>query len=97
MTTPDPGQIIAVHQAYLSRSEHAVANYVLAHVHTVPSLTTTELAAKTGVSPPTITRFCRKIGYASFEDFRLDLAQVPPGKPGPGTELASGLCEDGCR
>lgn len=83
MAAPDPCLILAVYQPHLSRSEHAIANYVLANVHTIPSLTITELAARSGVSPPTITRFCRKIGYVSFEEFRLDLAQLPPGSRAP--------------
>ncbi|MFT4012285.1 MAG: MurR/RpiR family transcriptional regulator [Paracoccus sp. (in: a-proteobacteria)] len=33
-----------------------------------------DLAAKAGVSPPTVTRFCRRVGCSGFSDFKMQLA-----------------------
>lgn len=62
----------------LSRSERAVAEIVLQDVQAALTQTITELAGRAGVSPPTVTRFCRRLGFASFQSFRLALAQMPP-------------------
>jgi RpiR family carbohydrate utilization transcriptional regulator len=34
-----------------------------------------DLARRAGVSPPTIVRFCRALGFAGLKDFKLRLAQ----------------------
>ncbi len=36
-----------------------------------------ELAGKADVSPPTVTRFCRRLGCESFSDFKVQLARTP--------------------
>jgi DNA-binding MurR/RpiR family transcriptional regulator len=35
----------------------------------------TEIADRAGVSAPTVTRFCRRLGCASFSDFKVQLAK----------------------
>ena len=80
VSNPHPGLIITALLAELSRSDRAVADVVLADTPTIPTLTITQLAGRAGVSPPTVTRFCRKVGFASFQDFKLALAQIPPGR-----------------
>lgn len=35
-----------------------------------------ELAARAEVSPPTVTRFCRRLGCQSFSDFKVSLAKT---------------------
>ena len=37
-------------------------------------LSITELAARAGTSPPTVTRFCRAIGYAGYPALRVGAA-----------------------
>lgn len=80
MTIANPGHLIAGRRQYLSPSERAVADLVLADLRAIPSQTITELAARAGVSPPTITRFCRRLGFSSFQSFKLALAQIPPAR-----------------
>ena len=56
-------------------SEQAVGRFVLRHPNLVISLSFPEIAAKTGVSQPTIARFCLAAGFGGYRDFKLRLAQ----------------------
>ena len=59
----------------LTRSERALAEIVLADVDSVLKMSIVELAARAGVSPPTVTRFSRRLGCDSYADFKVRLAQ----------------------
>jgi DNA-binding MurR/RpiR family transcriptional regulator len=54
----------------LSKSEHAVASYVLRHEKELAPLSITELAEKIPTSPSTITRFCQRLNYRNFIEFK---------------------------
>jgi DNA-binding MurR/RpiR family transcriptional regulator len=68
------------HQSFVSRvhaaldtfhpTERRLAEAILNFPGQIASYTATELARMAGVSNATVTRFVRKIGYASFEDAR---------------------------
>ncbi|MCY7388899.1 MAG: SIS domain-containing protein [Burkholderiales bacterium] len=59
----------------LRPSEQSVARFVLRHPNLVISLSFPEIAARTGVSQPTVARFCTAVGFSGFRDFKLRLAQ----------------------
>ena len=59
----------------LRRAEVAVARVVLAAPDAVVADSIGQLAAKAGVSEPTVLRFCRAAGFEGFQDFKLRLAQ----------------------
>ena len=59
----------------LSALERKLAASVLADVGFATNASITEIAARAGVSPPTVTRFCRKLGCSSFSDFKVRLAK----------------------
>ncbi len=58
----------------LSPAERRVASAVAADFERATRVTIAELAAIAGVSQPTITRFCRSVGCASFAEFKIHLA-----------------------
>jgi DNA-binding MurR/RpiR family transcriptional regulator len=58
-----------------TRSERVLTDIVLADVDSVLKLSIVDLAAEAGVSPPTVTRFCRRLGCDSYADFKVRLAQ----------------------
>lgn len=58
-----------------SRSERRLADLILGDVETALSSSITDLAASADVSPPTVTRFCRRVGCDSFSEFKVRLAQ----------------------
>jgi DNA-binding MurR/RpiR family transcriptional regulator len=60
----------------LSPAERRVAAAVQLDFEAATRLTIADLAAKAGVSQPTVTRFCRSVGCASFNDFKISLAST---------------------
>lgn len=63
-------------ESELSPAERQVAAAVQRDFEAATRLTIAELAAKAGVSQPTVTRFCRSVGCASFNDFKIRLAST---------------------
>ena len=57
--------------ARLTLSEKKIAQILLQNQNLVETHTATELAAKAGVSKATTARFFRSLGYADFEEVRL--------------------------
>ena len=55
-------------------AEKRVADVVLAKPEGATRYSTAKMAAKAGVSEPTIIRFCRALGCTGFPDFKLRLA-----------------------
>lgn len=53
-----------------------LAQFVLENVDTVVKCSIVELAERVGVSPPTVTRFCRRLNCRSFSDFKVQLAKM---------------------
>ncbi len=59
----------------LRKSDRKVADVVLADPQQVIGATVADLAAKAGVSQPTVIRFSVAVGCAGYGDFKLKLAQ----------------------
>jgi DNA-binding MurR/RpiR family transcriptional regulator len=83
----------------LSVLERKLAASVLADVNFATNASITEIAARAEVSPPTVTRFCRRLGCASFSDFKVQLAKsayvgLRYLKPESVTATASEVAED---
>lgn len=83
-----------------TRSERALTEIVLADVDSVLKMSIVDLAAHADVSPPTVTRFCRRLGCDSYADFKVRLAQsrfvgqryfAPASGPSSVREIAQGV------
>lgn len=59
----------------LSESQKKVADYVAMHPDKVMLLALADLASSCGVSEPTVMRFLHKLGYQSYQVFRVNVAQ----------------------
>lgn len=57
----------------LSPSEQALADFVLNNVEKVCSMNTRSVSAEAFVSPATVVRFAKKMGFESFEKFKQQL------------------------
>lgn len=55
----------------LSRSEQKICDFLLSDMENTARLSIQDLAVATNVSTATISRFAKKIGYASFQDLKL--------------------------
>ena len=58
----------------LPPAERSVAQIVSSDYQAATRMTIAELAARADVSQPTVTRFCRSVGCASFSEFKISLA-----------------------
>jgi DNA-binding MurR/RpiR family transcriptional regulator len=56
-------------------SQKLLSDMVLADVGAVLRMSIVDLANQAEVSPPTVTRFCRRLGCDSYAEFKLRLAQ----------------------
>lgn len=63
-------------KARLSPSENRIAEILLNDFEFAVNASIIELAEKADVSPPTVTRFCRRLGCESFSDFKVQLART---------------------
>lgn len=71
----DMNDRIRTYYPSLTRSESKVASCVLERSHDLIYLSVTELAEFAGTGETTVMRFCRKIGFKGYQDFKLALAQ----------------------
>ena len=56
-----------------TKTEKAIASYMLANLGGLPFENAATLAEKVGVSEPSVGRFCRAIGYRHLKDLKADL------------------------
>ena len=74
-----------------TRSERKIADYVLEHQQETQYISITDLSAECEVAVSTVSLFCRKLGLAGFNDFKLELARaaLPAGPQAsqPGGEI----------
>lgn len=59
----------------LTPREKRIAQIVLGDVDFAVNASIVDLADRAGVSPPTVTRFCRRLGCSGYSDFKLQLAR----------------------
>jgi len=59
-----------------SQSERRIADILVSDFEFAVNASIIELAARAEVSPPTVTRFCRRLGCQSFSDFKVSLAKT---------------------
>jgi len=59
----------------LTKSEKKVADYILANFKDIMYLSVTELAELASVGETTIFRFCKKLGFKGYPEFKLLIAQ----------------------
>lgn len=59
----------------LTFSENEIANFVMDNPDYVIHNTITSIASKIGVSEASINRFCKKVGFKGFNDFKIAIAQ----------------------
>jgi DNA-binding MurR/RpiR family transcriptional regulator len=56
-------------------SEKQISNYILEQPQRIIHFSVTELAKRVGVSDATIVKFCQKLDYKGYQDFKIALAK----------------------
>lgn len=75
-----------IHHYYqLTAAEKKVANFVISQQLNTQFMSISELAAASEVAEATVSRFCRQIGYKSYNAFKLAIANAGslPSRPYP--------------
>lgn len=75
------------HYKDLTKSEQRIASYLLTDHDDAAFLPAAELAQRVGVSPPTVVRFARSVGYKSFPELRRCLQEMFRVKVTPASRL----------
>ncbi|WP_085829868.1 MurR/RpiR family transcriptional regulator [Collinsella vaginalis] len=57
----------------LSATERVIARYVMEHPEECSRISSRELARRTYTSATAVLRFCRKLGYANYGDFKVNI------------------------
>lgn len=92
--------VLQSEKSEFTRSERALTDIILVDIESVLKMSIVDLAAQAEVSPPTVTRFCRRLGCDSYADFKVRLAQsrfvgqryfVPANGPQTVREIAHGV------
>lgn len=69
--------IMQTYSTRFTKSEIKIADYIKKHHESVMYMSITELSDLIGVGEATVLRFCRKIGYKGYQDFKLAIAKEP--------------------
>lgn len=69
-------ELLQQRQGQLTRSGHAVADYLLQHADEAQYLSISSLAQECNVAEATVFRFCRALGFDGYHEMRIALAQA---------------------
>lgn len=58
----------------LTKSERRIADYMAGHATEVMEKTISDIAASTGSSEITVSRFCKKLGFSGLQEFKRNMA-----------------------
>ena len=84
-------ELLQQRQGQLTKSGHAVAEYLLQHADEAQYLSISSLARKCKVAEATVFRFCRALGFEGYHEMRIALAQAnATGSPASQRELSPG-------
>ena len=69
-------ELLQQRQGQLTRSGHAVADYLLQHADEAQYLSISSLARECNVAGAPVFRFCRALGFDGYHEMRIALAQA---------------------
>lgn len=103
MSAGKPSIFDKISQEYyvFTAAERKLADFVLANQDTVAYQSISELAANCAVAEATVSRFCRRLGYKGYSEFKLAAANAAvrhkADNPLSGEILAEDSLKDVCR
>lgn len=68
-------ELIQKNYALLTKSEKKVADFIISSGHNIVFRTMSDVKAGTHVGDATVVRFCQKIGFSGFSDFKIEVAK----------------------
>lgn len=73
-------QVIRAEQSSFSPAQRLVAAYVVENSYRIPFLSITQLSQTIGVSESTVIKFCNRLGFPKFGDFKKALSGYAHGE-----------------
>lgn len=70
----DPIQNMKVNETNMTKSELKIMHHAIHHLDTVTSHSLISFAETIGVSKSALLRFCQKIGYGGYSEFKYDVS-----------------------
>lgn len=61
-------------------SEKKLADYILSAQNSISRMSISELASACAVADATVSRFCRRLGYKGYPDFKIAIANASVGR-----------------
>lgn len=89
-------QITSKHEE-LDPAEVRVADYIVQHIAYMPYTSIENIAEEVGTSKTTVNRFCKKIGFKGFKDFKISVLKFIAEKSSiaiSGADIPEKLTED---
>lgn len=71
----NPIELINLHESEFTKSDEKIKTYVLNHPDYVSSYPIVDMAAKAGVSKSALLRFCQKLGYEGYSEFKYEVSK----------------------
>lgn len=72
-------------------AEKKIADYILEHKADIIDMTVAELAAASGTSDATVSRFCRRCGFNGFHHLKINLAKEVAEESGAKEEVGNDI------
>ena len=69
-------EIISREYYTFTMSEKKVADFILSNQDALPYLSISQLASGAGVAEATVSRFCRRVGFRNFAEFKVNTANT---------------------
>lgn len=82
-------------KSQLTKAEEKICDYIEEYMNSSIFMTVTEIASNCGVGEATVTRFCKKLGFRSFLEFKMTMAQEYHNNTVNDDLLKDNMLEDG--
>lgn len=86
-------ETLKAYNSKLTKSEKEIAQYIEENFENVMYYSISELSREIGVGESTLVRFCRKLGYRGYYDFKIELAKEYTSEVDKDSEDFVGLIE----
>ncbi|MBM7580127.1 MurR/RpiR family transcriptional regulator [Jeotgalibacillus terrae] len=73
---PDIKLLIRSYANSFTKTEKKIADYIMNNIQEAVYLSVTDMAEKADVGETTVLRFCRKLNFRGFQDFKISLART---------------------
>ena len=71
----NPYELISAHEAEFTKSDEIIRDAILSNPELIIKYNIITIAEKIDVSKSAILRFCKKLGYSGFSDFKFDMSR----------------------